>query len=78
MAVCRTAGGGSISPRERMSERPVEVYEITPEEVNRAIERRLSELNVTRKELTRRHAARKLSAEEFKLWMLIKSNEDVK
>lgn len=49
----------------------VEVFELSDEDWNRAIDTRLQKLGLTREDLRRKHSQGRLNAEEFKLWMLL-------
>jgi hypothetical protein len=49
----------------------VEVFELSDEEWNEAIDRRLCNLGLTRQQLRDKHSKGMLNAEEFKLYMLL-------
>lgn len=57
-----------------MSENEVEVFELTEEEWNEICLRQLDKLGLTALELKQKHDEGRLSAQEFKVWMLVGSS----
>lgn len=49
----------------------VEVFELTPEEWDAIAQRQLDKVGLTALELKEKHDANRLTAQEFKVWMIV-------
>jgi hypothetical protein len=74
MVDCQSAGGGSTSPRERMNDEPVEVFEVIADEWDSICLKHLRKLGITAEELKAKHDEDNLNHAEFKVWMLVSAS----